>query len=309
MSLDVIKSVFSSLDTCQAWSVQLIKIKNSKRNGVTYVSREISLTPKGSLLDFINELAQIYTKGEKELSHTFQDVAEYDGSTIDKTVYKISTDNELIKTEYSSLIETIANPDAETDPLSLKAQAYLLSGIINIEGEEKSIILISMQNPVTTLRHKYLHANGTFKEISDQVLSLKCSIDVLIIDDVVYMLTLAGENLFHMERAHKAVCEKKVQEIQRCDIINNFSAFSVIATTGHNPRKFVSFNNDHLLKLKHANSRKKMAKKFNIPLDGDKFDTNDSTAIDKIIKLLCDRGMVDPFDDNPREVAGSKKWE
>ena len=51
-----------------------------------------------------------------------------------------------------------------------------------------------------------------------------------------------------------------------------------------------------------------MAKKFNIPLDGDKFDTTNPDASDKLVKLLCDRGMVDPFDDNPMEVAGSKKW-
>ena len=43
-----------------------------------------------------------------------------------------------------------------------------------------------------------------------------------------------------------------------------------------------------------------MAEKFKIPLDGDKFDTT---------QLLCDRAMVDPFDEYPMEVAGSKKWE
>lgn len=52
-----------------------------------------------------------------------------------------------------------------------------------------------------------------------------------------------------------------------------------------------------------------MARKFNIPMAGELFDTIQPGAIDKIVKLLCDRGMVDPFDDNPMEVAGSKKWE
>ena len=62
-------------------------------------------------------------------------------------------------------------------------------------------------------------------------------------------------------------------------------------------------------KLKNARSRAKMARKFNIPMAGELFDTTQPGAIDKIVKLLCDRGMVDPFDDNPMEVAGSKKWE
>ena len=31
-------------------------------------------------------------------------------------------------------------------------------------------------------------------------------------------------------------------------------------------------------------------------------------ADEKIVKLLCGKGMVDPFDDIPMEVSGSKNW-
>ena len=55
--------------------------------------------------------------------------------------------------------------------------------------------------------------------------------------------------------------------------------------------------------------RKKIGKKFKIPLDGDKFDMNQQGAADKLVKLLCDRGMIEPFDNNPIEVSGAKKWE
>ena len=55
--------------------------------------------------------------------------------------------------------------------------------------------------------------------------------------------------------------------------------------------------------------RNKIGKKFKIPLDGDKFDINQQGAADKLVKLLCDRGMIEPFDNNPIEVSGAKKWE
>lgn len=205
-------------------------------------------------------------------------------------------------------MEAIANPDTELDPLEFKARAYVLRGIICIDDEEKAIKLISVQNPVTSLKHKFLRANGTFTEITDKVISLRTSIDVLIMDDTVCMLTLAGENLFNMERAYKAACAGKLEEIEQCGIVTDFGAFSSVAGSGHNPRKFVSFNESHLQKLKNSRSRAKMAKKFNIPMNGDLFDTTQPGAADKIVKLLCDRGMIDPFDDNPMEVAGSKKW-
>lgn len=120
------------------------------------------------------------------------------------------------------------------------------------------------------------------------------------------MLTLAGENLFNMERAYKTVCEGKLVEIEQCGRVTDFAAFSSVAGSGHNPRKFVSFNNAHLQILKNSRNRAKMARKFNIPMNGDLFDTTQPGAVDKIVKLLCNRGMVDPFDDNPMEVANAK---
>ena len=93
------------------------------------------------------------------------------------------------------------------------------------------------------------------------------------------------------------------------NIINDAEAFSSVASCGHNPRKFISFNESHFQKLKNTNSRKKMSKKFNIPLDGDKFDISQPGAADKLVKLLCDRSMVDPFDDNPMEGIKLKKME
>ena len=60
--------------------------------------------------------------------------------------------------------------------------------------------------------------------------------------------------------------------------------------------------------LGKASVRKKISKKFNIPLAGDKFDVRQPDAADKLVKLLCDRGMLDPFDDIPMEVSSSKKW-
>lgn len=309
MSISKIKSVFENVATCDAWSLQLLQIKKSKRNGTTYCGREITLSPEGTLTNFLTEISDRYCSQEKGLEKMFESVTDYDGSIVDKTIYKLTTDNELISTEYPSFVEAIGNPDSEVDPLEFSTQAYLLKGVISICGEELSIKMISMQNPITSLKHKFLCAYGTFTEISDKVISLRTAIDVVIIENTVYMLTLAGENLFNMERAYKSVCEKQTTNIIDSNIINDAEAFSSIASCGHNPRKFVSFNESHLQKLKNTNSRKKMSKKFSIPLDGDKFDMSQPGAADKLVKLLCDRGMVDPFDDNPMEVSSSKKWE
>lgn len=309
MSISKIKSIFENVATCEAWSLQLLQIKNSKRNGTTYCGREITLSPEGTLTNFLSEISDRYCSQEKGIEKMFESVTDYDGSTVDKTIYKLTNGNELISTEYLALIKAIGNPDSEVDPLEFSAQAYILKGVVSINGKELTVKLVSMQNPVTSLKHKFWRANGTFKEISDKVISLRTAIDVVIVDETIYMLTLAGENLFDMERAYKSVCKKQISYIINSNIINDAKVFNSVASCGHNPRKFVSFNESHLQKLKNANNRKKMSKKFNIPLDGDKFDMSQPGTADKLVKLLCDRGMIDPFDDNPMEVSSSKKWE
>lgn len=308
MSLSLIREVFHNLSTYDSWSLQLLQIKNSKRNGTSYCGREITLSPSDALAKFLVEISSSYCSEEKGINKKIENVSDYDGSTIENTIYKLSTENELIANEYSLFVEAIANPDTEVDPLEFKAQAYILKGIIRINDDEKSVKLISMQNPVTSLKHKFLRANGTFKEISDKVISLRTTIDVVIVDNLVYMLTLAGENLFNMERAYKSVCASKLEIISEANIVNDPGLFSSIAGCGHNPRKFISYNDVHMEKLKNIDSRKRMSEKFNIPLVGDKFDVTQEGAAEKLIKLLCDRGMVDPFDDNPMEVSNSKKW-
>ena len=308
MSIEKLHEIFNVLPRCTAWSLQLLKIKTSKRDGTSYVGREIEFTPSSRLNEFVSEISERYIDADKGVLKSFIGITDYDGTTIDKTIYTLSINNELIQSEYNALIAAIATPDVEINPMEFKAQAYLMKGIIKMGGEDYPIKLISMQNPVTTLNHKFWMKNGTFQEISNKVLSLRTSIDVIIFDECVYMLTLAGEKLFNMERAYKAICTTKIAIINDYNILTDFNSFASIAGSGHNPRKFVSFNDAHLEKLKNLSTRRKMAKKFNISLDGDKFDSTKPDTSDKLVKLLCDRGMVDSFDDNPMEVAGSKKW-
>lgn len=46
------------------------------------------------------------------------------------------------------LFHGMADSDVESDPLDMKAQAYVLSNEITIAGEEHRIKFISMNNPV-----------------------------------------------------------------------------------------------------------------------------------------------------------------
>ena len=62
-------------------------------------------------------------------------------------------------------------------------------------------------------------------------------------------------------------------------------------------------------KLKNVQTRKRIAKKFSIPLVDGKLDASDPINAERIVKILCKKGMIDPFDDIAVEVFGARKWE
>ena len=220
-------------------------------------------------------------------------------------------DDPLISSEYEAFIKTIANPDVEAEVFTFTS-AYVLKCTLTQGVDSVPVKLVSMQSPITQLKQKYnlRHFNGKFSPISGPVLTLRTSIDVVIVGDIAYLLTLAGENLFSMERAYKSVCHDAINEIESAGIISNAKSFRAIAETGHNPRKFVSFSRERLNALKQDNTRKVMSERFSIPLDKDsKFDTSDEKSADKLVRLLCNKGMIDPFMDTAVEVSGAKKWQ
>ena len=309
MSIELLNSVFDSIHLTGDWSLQLLRISTPKREGTKYVSRQITLDPPGTLNTFVKELAQRYRTHGKGSLDSYNSLIEYDGTADAMTIYKLHKDNPLIASEFESFITAVANPDVEEDAMTFSS-AYLVKGTLTVDGEQCAIKLISMQNPITSLSHKFYQRDGKFSEIRGPVLSLRKSVDVVIIQDTVYFLTMAGENLFNMARAYKNVCHDAVIEVEGAGFISGIERFKGVAESGHNPRRFVSFNRDRLEALKNTNTRKAMAKQFAIPLDTDnKFDASIDGASEKIVKLLCNKGMIDPFKKTPVEVTGAKQWQ
>lgn len=75
----------------------------------------------------------------------------------------------------------------------MKAQAYVLCGKMRRDDDEHQIKLISMNTPITTLKNRFLHDKGKFREIPDKVLNLRISMNVIIYDRTVYFLDMSGK--------------------------------------------------------------------------------------------------------------------
>ena len=309
MSLQYIKRIFEELSNSRNLSLQVLQITTSKRNGTIYLGRTITLQPQGRIREFAEEIKNKYVGSKGCFDMLFSTYMDYDGSANGKTIYHLSKDMALISVEYDNLMNAISKPDSELNPFDLKLRATVLSCIVKLDDEDVSVKLITMQNPVTEMVRKFFYKNGTFTELKDKVLSLKASVDVVIANDEIYFLTLAGENLFNMERSYKAVSVDCIAKIGESEILVDFETFSSVASAGHNPRRFVAYNKAHLEKLKNVQTRKRIAKTFSIPLQEGKLDASNPVNAERIVKILCNKGMIDPFDDAAMEVSSARQWE
>ncbi len=298
-----VKSIIEKIDGNGTWSIKLLKIHSSVREGLSYMAREIFINPHDQVKYHVEDLRARYV-GQQNAIGKYNTVAEYDGTTDAATIYTLDRDNDLIKDSYLKLMYALANADHESDISNEKYSAYVISGIV----ENKPIHMFSMVSPLVNMKKKYIFEKSTFSRIDRPVLSLRLSFDALIYDGIVYMFTMAAENLFNMERAYKAVCADCIDGIEHSGILIETEKFKKVASSGSNPRRFVSYSHSYLERLKNQKTRERIGKKFDIPMKDGLFDTEQDGAADKIVRLLCKKGMVDPFEDTAVEVSGSKKW-
>ena len=96
--------------------------------------------------------------------------------------------------------------------------------------------------------------------------------------------------------------------ITNLTILSDDKAFDEVSKKGQNPRRFASFNRKRLEAIKNDGDRKKYMKQFSIDMEDGKIRTDDPRNCERLIKFLCDKAMLDPVDERPREVAAAKEW-
>lgn len=310
MSLGMIHEIFSSLPSCKEWNAHVLKFNHSKKQGTIYNCRKIEFEPFNRIDALVQEISDTYINTRKNKLEKYTDVREYDGTCNGTTVYKISEDNPNIKVDLDALFDGIADSDSESNPLEMKAQAYILCGQIEKNDEVHQVKLISMNTPIATLKNRFLQNAGKFHDISDKVLNLRVTMNVVIYDRTIYFLDMAGETLFNMERAYRIKCIDAVGEIEKMDIVTDPEMFRTTATSGPNPRRFTAFSKSKLQLLSKKKNREKVAKHFGIPLTSDKthFDTREEKDAESLVKILCGKAMWDILEEVPVEVDGIKDW-
>lgn len=308
MYLDTLRRLFADLPLLDQPELKLLRFEEEPTKSVIYTSRAINLYSPDLMDNLLKAIQSEYT-GKRDRLGQYTAVDTYDGSMVGTTIYSLSCVDPLIKAAYTHMITSLAHPKTEIDPLDFKANAYVLQGIWNHEGSKHSVKLIAVMNPFKKLKHKFLYDKGTFKEISEDVLDLRLYADVILIGQEIFFLGMAGEKLFGMERAYQANVKKLADEFGGVSFLVNAAKLQEVALSGQHPRMLVAYQPDKMQYLEDKSQRRAIAKKFGIEIRKDgalDMDTPGNAA--KLIRFLCNKGMLDPTDQSAMEVAGAKRW-
>lgn len=299
-----LKSLIEALQSLDPTSVQLLRIIRSE-DKTYYFARRIGIKPSEALKKFVQSVSAKYGNVIKEAEL----IDDYRGDFVKGCIYRLSADDPLIDEAFRELERETADPKTEGEVLKGDWNALLIRGNIEIEGKTKQVDLFSLKNPVTVLKNKFeLFDRDQFKELESPVLTLNKSLDAVIADGTFYMLTMQAENLFDMERSYNIRRGDTVKVIKDLKILSDDSAFEEVSKKGQNPRRFASFNQKRLEALKDDADREKYMGQFNIDMEDGRIRTDDPRNCERLIKFLCDKAMLDPVDEKPREVAAAKEW-
>lgn len=308
MSMKMLKDFFSDLPSLESKGLKLLRFSEDSENVMAYTSQEIKLHPAELLDNLLKEIQAEYI-GKRNRLGQYTTVDKYDGSLVGTTIYSLPCADPLIKTAYEHMIKSLANPLTIGSPLDLNANAYVLQGDWNYKDQTLPVKLLAVMSPFKKLRHKFFYEGDTFKEISEDVLDLRLYADVILIDQKVFFFGMAGEKLFGMERAYQTNVKKLADGFVKAPFLVNADKLKETALSGHYPRMLVAYQSGKMEYLKDKSQRRAIAKKFDIEIRKDgTLDMDKPGNAEKLIRFLCNKGMLDPTDQSAMEVAGAKRW-
>lgn len=134
----------------------------------------------------------------------------------------------------------------------------------------------------------------------------KC-FDVLIVDNTLYSINTNFESIFNIEYSHKIVCHERLSELETADIVDDIDSYKTFASSGQNPKKFITYNPEIVKKLKKQKYKDLLKNRLHIPVNPatNKFDLSDPKNAKNFTLAICDKAKNNMFDSGVCEVPSS----
>ena len=305
--LSRLHGVFRRLTTTDSrhWTPCLFRVD---KEPISFDVREISVEQDGWKA-YLESIEKDYVGDKKPILGEGFSFREYDGSAPEEGVaFHARMSDEPVGTAAGLFLKLAFGADVERGGEDFHDNGFAIRG--RTESRD-NIVFVSVRPPSVQLKNRFwlLYDRTEYKPVDRRLLALPKRIDAVFSGTEVWFLTLQGTQMFAPESICRTIARKRIAGMKELRWIEGFGVLEREATKGYNPRRFLAFNEGKVAELDVPSKRKAIARKFKIGLTkAGNVNLSDPVSANKFIKIVCDKAMVDPFDDAPMEVSGAKKW-
>ena len=298
-----LQDVVSSLRDDAANAAACLYRINKSKDAVSATRFALSLG--NDLPKHISDVAE----ANHSIEADFEGVCEYKGEDLSYKLQWAKTDSIHVGSVWQALSEAKECAEGEWVKSLSSASKSPKGFMLSYQYEGEPVDLLFNTPPVKQLKGTWftLTANR-FKVIEGPVLVLPLTIDAMRIGDRVYFLTKKGLGMFSTPEGVASQAQGAVEAINASGSIGNVEKFAEYAHGGHNPRRLLRYDEEKFKKVTDRRGGKKIREKFGLQMEDGKIVSETKEDVERLIKVVCNRGMLDPFSDDAMEVSGAEKW-
>lgn len=306
MSFEKIESAIKTAKQITHWNFHLIEY-NHKKSPNEYVCYNINFASAQLINDIIISMCDAFLDVVKNQNR----ILEYTAQNPKNTTEKLDVTSELMQLSWSSLVEHINNSDDSVDLKDISANAFIFVGNYeDANGKSKNLYLLTQKNPVLSFKKRtpiFSARNNTITETTEPLVQFGKCFNILVVDNILYSINHNFESIFNIEYSHKIVCQKRLQDLETADIVDDIETYKVFASSGQNPKKFITYKPEIVEKLKKQEYKNVLKNRLHIPVNPttNKFDLSDKKNARNFTLAICDKAKNNMFDDGVCEVPSS----
>ena len=300
--LQVVLELLKTADpSCWRLSVLCLKAKHE--------AHAVPLSSRDDLRDYLCSLSNTYIGGDDPLIDDETDIVEYDGSLHETPVEYLSEKDVFFKEEYCGICHALEGSSIEGKIPDIDYNAIALSYAgESVRGIKGPIHLIFKRRPFVMLKNRFYWFDNSFRPITAAILTLPSKMDLLIAGKEAFIFSDSGAGIANDNEGLKKEAERQLEGLATEAFIRGCQSVATVGLKRKNLRLFRAMDEKRKEQLRDKKFCSAMAKQFSIPCKGGVMDATDPRDAERLLKLLCKRGMVDPFVKDAVEVSGSMAW-
>lgn len=252
MTLQEINNYFNKGNE-YTWNLYFFTINKRAKN--PYKLHKIKMKDINMVTNYANNLLACVNKYQLA---NIEKIEDYDGQNTNLSCAKISTNDNLIRDNWSNLVSKFFEPT--TNELKNKIKGYIIEGQPKQENLS-NFSLFKVANPVFRVNDKksvvFKKDNDELDPFSDDLYRLSLTVDFFVIGKDLYTFNYKFEEIFDIEKTLQKLKTDSINDILNLNCFSGEEFKEYLSSYTH-PKTFITLSQERMDRMKNTDERKKL---------------------------------------------------